>query len=79
MHGQVRTTVRLDADIYQAVRRLAEARGQGLGSVLSALARKGLQARPAGKRVRGRFPTFDVPADAKRFTTEMVRTALDDE
>ncbi len=79
MPAQVRTTVYLDADVHQAARSLAAAKGQGLGSVLSALARKGLHARPARKRARNRFPTFDVPADAQCFTTEVVRAALDDE
>ncbi len=79
MPVQVRTTLHLDADVYQAARSLAAARGQGLGNVLSALARKGLQAPPAQKRARGGFPTFDVAADAKRITTEMVRSALEDE
>ena len=81
MPAQVRTTLHLDADIYQAARSLAAARGQGLGNVLSALARKGLHAPPAQKQKRGRggFPTFDVAADAKRLTTEMVRSALEDE
>jgi hypothetical protein len=79
MSAQVRTTLHLDADIYQAARSLAAARGQGLGNVLSALARKGLHAAPAQKRARRGFPTFDVAPDAVRLTTEMVRSALEDE
>jgi hypothetical protein len=79
MRAQVRTTLHLDADIYQAARSLAAARGQGLGNVLSDLARKGLHAPTAQKRARRGFPTFDVAADAQRLTTEMVRSALEDE
>jgi hypothetical protein len=79
MPAQVRTTVHLDADVYQAARSLAAAKGQGLGNVLSALARKGLHAPSEQRRARRGFPIFDVPADAKRLTTEMVRSALEDE
>jgi hypothetical protein len=79
MAAQVRTTLHLDSDVYQAARSLAAARGQGLGRVVSALARKGLCAAPAAGRTRRGFPTFDVPADAKPITTATVRSALEDE
>jgi hypothetical protein len=79
MSTQVRTTLHLDSDVYQAARSLAAARGQGLGSVISTLARKGLQAQPSGERTRRGFPVFDVASEAKPITTEMVRSALDDE
>lgn len=76
---QVRTTLHLDSDVYQAARSLAAARGQGLGSVVSALARKGLSASHQPTRSRRGFPTFDVAASAQPITTEMVRSALEDE
>lgn len=81
MPNQVRTTLHLDSDVYQAARSLAAARGQGLGSVISTLVRKGLQAQPSGDRERTRrgFPVFDVASEAKPITTEAVRSALDDE
>ncbi len=77
--AQVRTTLHLDRDVYQAARSLAAAKGQGLGSVVSELARKGLHAPHPPDRTRRGFPTFDVAADAKPITTEMVRSALEDE
>ncbi|HEX7596889.1 MAG TPA: hypothetical protein VF518_01675 [Polyangia bacterium] len=79
MGAQIRTTLHIDADVYRAARSLAAAKGQGIGSVLSALARKGLAAPlPAEGPQRG-FPTFAVPAHAEPITTEMVRSALEDE
>jgi len=79
MRAAVRTTLHLDGDVYRAARSLASARGKGLGTVISDLARKGLHAPlPAGTARRG-FPTFDVPAKAAPITAEMVRLALEDE
>ena len=79
MPSQVRTTLHLDADVYQAAHSLATAKGQGLGRVVSALARKGLQAPLPPNRTRRGFPRFDVSANAKPITTEMVRSALEDQ
>jgi hypothetical protein len=80
MGTAVRTTLHLDGDVYRAARSLAAARGKGLGSVVSDLARKGLQTPSSGAEgKRSGFPTFDVPADAARITDEMVRAARDDE
>ena len=78
MGAQVRTTLHLDEDVYQAARSLAAAKGEGLGKAVSALARKGLSVAPATGRTRRGFPTFNVPADGKPITTEMVRSALED-
>ena len=79
MGAVVRTTLHLDGDVYRAARSLAAAKGQGLGAVISDLARKGLRAPlPAGRTRRG-FPTFDVPAKAAPITTDMVRSALENE
>lgn len=79
MPARIRTTLHLDADVYRAARSLAAAKGQGLGAMVSALARKGLQAQGPHGRTRGGFPRFDVSANAKPITTEMVRSALWDE
>ncbi len=75
----IRTTLHIDDDVYRAARSLADAKGKGLGAVVSDLARQGLQARvQVGKQRRG-FPMFDVPANARPLTAEMVQSALDDE
>ena len=79
MSTAVRTTLHLDSDVYRAARSLAAARGKGLGSVVSDLARKGLRTPLAAGRTRRGFPTFDVPADAAPLTADLVRSALEDE
>jgi len=79
MASAVRTTLHIDDDVYRAVRCLAAARRKGLGQVISDLARKGLRAAPPAERNRRGFPTFDVAADASPITTQMVRSALEDE
>ncbi|HXT99062.1 MAG TPA: antitoxin [Polyangia bacterium] len=75
----VRTTLHLDHDVYRAARSLAAARGEGLGAVVSELARKGLAAPVSGGRKRRGFPVFEVLPDAPPLTREMVRAALEDE
>lgn len=73
----MRTTLHLDDDIYETARALAEAERTTVGRVVSRLARKGLK--PSGRsRTDGGFPVFDVPADAKPITPDMVRRGLDD-
>jgi hypothetical protein len=74
----VRTTVDLDDDVLRAARALASARRASLGRVLSDLARRGLRpAEPASRR--GRFPVFEVPADAPPLTPDLVARALDED
>jgi hypothetical protein len=79
MGAAVRTTLHLDGDVYRAARSLASARGKGLGTVISDLARKGLRAPLPAERSRRGFPTFDVATKAVPITAEMVRSALEDE
>jgi hypothetical protein len=74
-----RTTIQLDEDVYRAARSLAEAKGRSMGSVVSELARIGLQPPAPAKRKAGAFPTFHVTSDAPPLTSEAVRAALDDD
>jgi hypothetical protein len=61
----MRTTVTLDADVYEAAQTLSQSSGRRLGEVLSELARRGLKAGSPLKRARKqRFATFEVPAHA---------------
>lgn len=53
----LRTTLDIDTDVLQAARELAEAHGQTIGQVVSALARKGLEA-PRAAGVRNGVPLF---------------------
>lgn len=74
----MRTTVRLDDDVFRAAKALAEARRESLGRVLSELARKGL--RPsASTRYRVDFPVFEVAEDAAVFGPEEVERGLVDD
>ena len=75
----MRTTINLDDDVLSAARAIAQAEQQGVGTVVSRLARRGL--RPEQPRLdddRG-FPVFRVPADALPITDEMVRAALEED
>ena len=74
----MRTTLQIDDDVLEAARSLARAENRSVGEVLSDLARRGLQPRRQ-RRSRNQFPVFDVPADARPLTPEMVRDALDED
>ncbi len=74
----MRTTVRLDDDVFRAAKALAEARQESLGRVLSDLARRGLRPR-AATAYRVDFPVFEVAEDAPVFGPEEVESALDDD
>lgn len=74
----MRTTLRLDDDVFRAARALADQRGESIGKVLSGLARKGL--RPAAEiRERAGFPVFDVSSEAPLFGPAEVAEALDED
>ena len=73
----VRTTLRIDDDVLEAARCIADEAGISVGQAMSRLARRGLEPR-AESRGRGRFPTFAVPRDAPPITSDMVSRALDD-
>lgn len=55
----MRTTVDLDADVLQAVKDLARARGQTFGRVLSDVARKGMVGPVAGTGAFGALTARD--------------------
>ncbi len=68
----------IDTDVLQAARELAEARGQTMGQVVSALARKGLEA-PRTARVRNGVPLFGHrPSGATKPTMKLVNELRDD-
>jgi len=75
----MRTTLNLDPDIVAVARKLASAREQSLGEVISELARNGL-ARPPRRATRrsSGFPVFTVSADAHPITSEDVRLDEDE-
>ena len=76
----VRTTVTLDDDVYEAAMHLSRASGERLGKVLSKLARQGLKPADAlAPRSRRRFPVFDVPANSPVIPASRIQRVLDDE
>lgn len=72
----MRTTLDLDDDVVAAARELAALERRSLGSVVSALARRGLT--PARVEVDGDLPVVCVPAGTPPITPEHVRRALDE-
>jgi hypothetical protein len=74
----MRTTLTIDDDILGAARNLAESQGKSLGTVLSELARRGLN-RLAPPRQERAFPVFEVSPDAPPLTPEMVQLANEGE
>lgn len=72
----MRTTLRIDDDVLEAARALADSERRGVGAVISELARRSLQ--PTLARDGADFPTFDVAADAPPITASDVARALDE-
>jgi hypothetical protein len=68
----VRTTIALDDDLFDLVRRQAKLRGLSLGKTVSDLVRRGLTA-PTPSQDRGGLIVFQLPADSPTVTTEDVR------
>lgn len=77
--GPVRTTVTIgiDDDVLAVAKALATRRGSSLSSVVSELARRGLQASTPAQKREGET-VFTVAADAKAITSEDVHRSLDD-
>jgi hypothetical protein len=68
----MRTTLTLDDDLFDLVRRQAKLRGLSLGKTVSDLVRRGLTA-PTPSQDRGGLVVFQLPADSPTVTTEDVR------
>jgi hypothetical protein len=76
----MRTTVTLDDDVYEAALHLSRVSGEGLGKILSTLARRGLTPpKPPSKRKFSRFPTFDVPPGARVIPASRIQRVIDEE
>jgi hypothetical protein len=76
----MRTTVTLDDDVFEAATHLSRSSGERLGKVLSVLARRGLKsAGPSAPRSKGRFPVFDVPANAPVIPASRIQRVIDEE
>ncbi len=74
----MRTMLTIDDDLLAEVKRLAKAKSDSVGHVLSDLARRGLQVISTTDSPHGEiFPVFFVPSDAHPITLDDVRK-LDD-
>ena len=73
----MRTTLKIDDDVFEAAKSLAMAEEKSIGEVISDLARRGLAPRSNGE-TRDGFPVFEVRQDAAALTLEKVRQALDE-
>ena len=73
----MRTTLSIDADVLEAARALAEARGVSIGSVISELARRAL-APDTERRSRNGFPLIPVRSGAGAVTPELIRELLEE-
>ena len=76
----VRTTVTLDEDVYEAALHLSRVSGERLGKTLSTLVRRALTpSTPPRKRKSQRFPTFDVPLNAPVIPASRIQRVIDEE
>jgi hypothetical protein len=68
----MRTTLSIDDEVLELVRRYAEDRSMALGEAVSELIRKAF-ATPTPTKIVNGLHVFDLPADSPRVTTEMVK------
>jgi hypothetical protein len=75
----MRTTLDIDDAVLAAAKEIARSRGETTGTVISELARKGLQPDRRARQHPTSFPVFDVPADAEALTCQSVEAIIDNE
>jgi hypothetical protein len=73
----MRTTLTLDDDVLEAAKRLSEARGVPIGTIVSELARRGLEPAAYGA-VRNGIRLFPVREGAGVATPELVKDLLEE-
>jgi len=71
----MRTTLNLDDDVVEMVRRYSESRSVALGKAASELVRKGFTT-PTPTRIVNGLVVFDVPPDSPRITSGRVKKLL---
>lgn len=74
----MRTTVTLDADVFEAARAQAQASGKTLGEVLSQLARRGLRA-PARSAAKSGLPVFSIQPNAEIIPSSRAKELLSED
>ena len=76
----MRTTMTQNDDIHEAALCQAKATGRRLGSVLAEMARHALRTeRQQQTQQQGRFPSFEVPPDARIIPASRIEKVLDDD
>jgi hypothetical protein len=70
-HPGMRTTLSLDDDAFQLVKRYAASRSLALGKAVSELVRRALTVPRPTRSVNG-VEVFDLPAESPRVTTKKV-------
>ena len=73
----MRTTLTIEADVFIAARKLAEARSESIGKVVSDLMRRGLEAETPVK-IKSGFPVFKVSNRAVPLTLADVKRDEDE-
>ena len=68
----MRTTLNIDDDVLESVKRYSSARAVSLGRAASDLLRRGL-ATPVPTRIENGLVVFDLPEGTPTVTTEQVR------
>jgi len=68
----MRTTLNLDDDVLELLRRYSQARSVALGKAASELVRKGFSS-PTPTRIVNGIVVFDVPPDSPSITSERVK------
>ena len=68
----MRTTLNLDDDVLEILRKYSEMRSVAMGKAASELVRKGFTS-PTPTRIVNGIVVFDVPPDSPRITTERVK------
>jgi hypothetical protein len=71
----MRTTLNLDDDVVEMVRRYSESRSLALGKAASELVRRGFTT-PTPTRIVNGLVVFDLPPDSPRITSERVKQLL---
>ena len=73
----MRTTLKIDDDVYQAAKSIAATEHKNIGEVVSNLIRKGLYSNSYSEHTDD-IPAFRVSENAPPLTPEMVRDADED-
>jgi len=71
-HSSMRTTLSLEDEVLQLVRRYAEDRSMALGSAVSELLRRGLTAQRPTRTLNG-LQVFDLPPDSPTVSSRRVK------